>query len=279
MAWVHSRVQPRKKEQVGCCNKAFCRICCWSRDISVATWFRFDITEKRIHNYVLFWLIVLISLLFVPTSGWPGWILVGVALYRLQDLTFSTLDNALQLTKRSELSDNYDGLTSVVLALVNIIQIVLIFAIAYLVLTGHNPRSFSNRPTGRLGEFFLSWISLPPLGGDASPRSTMAEILTIIEEGTGLVIIVIAINRFLTYPKRPKEDDDAPDSLSARANLASSTGRAGDAAGARDQLAALLPVCERVLGAEHPDTLTARAKLAYWTGQAEAGTGRQSVPQ
>jgi hypothetical protein len=56
-----------------------------------------------------------------------------------------------------------------------------------------------------------------------------------------------------------------PATLTARANLASWTGQAGDAAGARDQYAALLPVRERVLGAEHPDTLTARANLAHWT--------------
>ena len=61
-----------------------------------------------------------------------------------------------------------------------------------------------------------------------------------------------------------------PDTLTARANLAS-LDRAGGrhAAGARDQYAALVPVRERVSGAEHPDTLTARANLAYWTRQAQ----------
>ena len=49
-----------------------------------------------------------------------------------------------------------------------------------------------------------------------------------------------------------------PDTLAARGNLARWTGEAGDAAGARDQFAALLPVVERVLGPEHPDTLAAR---------------------
>jgi hypothetical protein len=44
--------------------------------------------------------------------------------------------------------------------------------------------------------------------------------------------------------------------------------QAGDAAGARDQFAALLPIRERVSGAEHPATLSARANLAYWAGQA-----------
>jgi len=51
-------------------------------------------------------------------------------------------------------------------------------------------------------------------------------------------------------------------------NLARFTGDAGDAAGARDQFAALLPVEERVLGPEHPDTLVTRCNLAWWTGQA-----------
>jgi hypothetical protein len=41
-----------------------------------------------------------------------------------------------------------------------------------------------------------------------------------------------------------------------------------DAAGTRDQYAALLPIQERVLGPEHPDTLTTRASLALWTGKA-----------
>ncbi|MGH3151716.1 MAG: tetratricopeptide repeat protein, partial [Streptosporangiaceae bacterium] len=59
-----------------------------------------------------------------------------------------------------------------------------------------------------------------------------------------------------------------PGTLAARSELAYSTGQAGDAAGARDQFAALLPVTERVLGIEHPDTLTSRHNLANFTGYA-----------
>ena len=51
-------------------------------------------------------------------------------------------------------------------------------------------------------------------------------------------------------------------------DLACWTGVAGDPAAARDQFAALLPVRERVLGAEHPDTLDVRDNLAGWTGAA-----------
>ena len=64
-----------------------------------------------------------------------------------------------------------------------------------------------------------------------------------------------------------------PDTLTTRANLARWTGEAGDAAGARDQYAALLPIRERVLGPEHPDTLTARHNLAHWTGEAGDAAG------
>ena len=48
---------------------------------------------------------------------------------------------------------------------------------------------------------------------------------------------------------------------------------AGDAAGARDQYAALLPIVERVQGTEDPATLDTRAELAHWTEQAEDDAG------
>ena len=68
-------------------------------------------------------------------------------------------------------------------------------------------------------------------------------------------------------------EDDAygpehPGTLLARANLAGMTGEADDPAGARDQYAALLPVIERVSGAEDTDTLSMRIDFAYWTGRA-----------
>jgi Domain of unknown function (DUF4062)/Tetratricopeptide repeat len=61
--------------------------------------------------------------------------------------------------------------------------------------------------------------------------------------------------------------------LNARHRRAHWTGDAGDAAGARDQYVALLPIMERVLGSEHPETLTARGNLAHWTGEAGDAAG------
>jgi Tetratricopeptide repeat len=66
----------------------------------------------------------------------------------------------------------------------------------------------------------------------------------------------------------PGLGSDRPDALAARASLASERGLAGDAAAARDEFAALVPVVERVLGPEHPDALAIRNERAYWIGQA-----------
>ena len=74
-----------------------------------------------------------------------------------------------------------------------------------------------------------------------------------------------------------REDDaygaEHSDTLNARHELARWTGWAGDAAGARDQFAALLPIRERVSGPEHPHTLTTRASLARWTWEAGDAAG------
>ena len=64
-----------------------------------------------------------------------------------------------------------------------------------------------------------------------------------------------------------------PYTLETRLRLASWTGVAGDAAAARDQVAALLPAIERVLGPDHPDTQEARHILTSWTSKAEGTAG------
>ena len=64
-------------------------------------------------------------------------------------------------------------------------------------------------------------------------------------------------------PRGARRQGSVP--LGPDANLANWTGEAGDAAAARDQYAALLPVHERVFGADHPSTRITRANLAHWT--------------
>jgi hypothetical protein len=66
--------------------------------------------------------------------------------------------------------------------------------------------------------------------------------------------------------------------LAAREELAYWTGCAGDAAAARDQFAALLPIRERVLGLEHAETLAIWYQLAHWTARVgDAATAQDLV--
>ena len=58
----------------------------------------------------------------------------------------------------------------------------------------------------------------------------------------------------------------------ARYELARWTGHAGDATAARDQLTALLPVQERILGSGHPRTVATRHELDRWKAQAGEAT-------
>jgi hypothetical protein len=66
---------------------------------------------------------------------------------------------------------------------------------------------------------------------------------------------------------------DHPDTLVARADLASWRGEAGDVTGAAAAYEELLTDEERVLGLDHPDTLTTRNNLARWRGEAGDVTG------
>ena len=75
----------------------------------------------------------------------------------------------------------------------------------------------------------------------------------------------------VTFPRIRNVDlspEETASNLAAQVSLALWIGEAGNAPAARDQFAALLPACERVLGPEHPDMLAARGELAYWMGQA-----------
>lgn len=68
-----------------------------------------------------------------------------------------------------------------------------------------------------------------------------------------------------------------PAALRTRAAVANWTGEAGDPGGARDMLAALLPVCDRALGADDRQTLLVAARLADWTGQAGDWPGARDL--
>jgi hypothetical protein len=94
-----------------------------------------------------------------------------------------------------------------VLAIVNIVQIVTIFAIAFLVFTSH--AAFRPAvPPSRFGHFYLSWDTLPPLGSGYAAQTVRAQALVMTESAVGVLLTVIALSRFLSNPETG--DESAP---------------------------------------------------------------------
>ena len=107
------------------------------------------------------------------------------------------------------------------------------------------------------------------LGADSDSMAWIAEYLGF----SGNYRAALALEEQVVNARQESRGAENPGTLAARNNLAYWTGLAGDAAGARDQLAALLPVYERVLGSEHPDTLAARNNLAQLTARTGDAAG------
>ncbi len=176
-----------------------------SEHVSVSYWgrraLRGDVQPRKANadwqawfygSYVVVWFIALLLILaLAPVSG--GWSLffVGVVLYRLQDMILGTIGDAFDFNRAGGV-----WMHKVMLAIVNIAQIVMIFAFVFLVLTPE--RAFAPAPPlGRFGHFFLSWSTLPPLGSGFAAHTTRARVLVMLESAAGVLLTVIALSRFL----------------------------------------------------------------------------------
>lgn len=174
-------------------------VCLCSRAISILTPFEGRLRQYTVDSYVLFWLAVLIALATAAprTGGW-GMVVASVALYRVQDLLFSTLDDALALTGRFQ---GFTAPSKVIIALVNMMQIVLAFTIAIGVFTLSS--DWSNAPAHALGRFncfVLSWAGLIPFGVSSSAVSSDAQLISIVESAVAVIILLVALSRFLSLP-------------------------------------------------------------------------------
>jgi len=97
-------------------------------------------------------------------------------------------------------------------------------------------------------------------GDAAGARDQLAGLLPVFERVAGA-----------GDPGGPGAGRELRDALTVRRELARWTGEAGDAAGARDQLAELLPVVKEALGGQHPDTLAVQRQLGHWKGNWSRG--------
>jgi hypothetical protein len=154
--------------------------------------------QWAIHVYVLAWMGGLLWLLVsAPMGGWWPFLAPGIAFYRLQDLLLSSMVDALSL--RSTFG-KYDSRARVLIVLVNVVQLVVIFAIAYrYCLDTPVSKAFKdvqdlNTPFNYL---FLSWANLPPLGSGNAPLTFRARVLSMAETASALLLVVMALSAFL----------------------------------------------------------------------------------
>jgi hypothetical protein len=145
--------------------------------------------------YVLAWLgALLVILMWAPLEGNWGLAFAALAFYRLEDMVFGTIGDAFVFN-----TIGGTGGSKVLLAVINLFQIVVIFAIVFFVLlprTAFNPPA----PVGRFGHLFLSWSTLPPLGSGFLPLTTRARSMVMVESAAGVLITIVALSRFLSAP-------------------------------------------------------------------------------
>jgi hypothetical protein len=204
-------VDPPKEHVV----TGICKVSGW---ISLATLLPLDRKSegKRsggLEGYVVLWLIALVLMLFGgPSSGCWAVTWAWVGLYRLQDLVFASLDNVFGLTERGmrwqKRSDG--GVGPVVIALWNIVQVIVIFALAYQNLAGHGdgvfegPKADSTGPSGHFGFLYLSWTTLFPATSGYTAISPTARWLVMVEGASGLLIIGLTLAGLLSRLKDEK---------------------------------------------------------------------------
>lgn len=149
-------------------------------------------------GYVSLWLLVsLVTLWFGPYSGVWAVVIVVAALYRLQDLVFASLDNVFGLTKRGDKWRALPATAPVVINLLNIIQVIVIFALAYQNLPGGGSAAFrgpeQTNLSGPFGFLYLSWTTLFPPGSGYTPTTATTRSLVMAESTSGLLIIGLTL--------------------------------------------------------------------------------------
>ncbi|HEV3231449.1 MAG TPA: hypothetical protein VG245_04270, partial [Candidatus Dormibacteraeota bacterium] len=176
--------------------------CQASAAISISTIFGWDGEDRLLQRYIAIWTLALagfVAALYL--TGLPGWVFVvlaGLALYRLQDLVFASLDDALQLTPRDNQFNVLPHGFAVQVGLVNIVQIVLIFALCLKVFAANDFDAAANHLTTPFDYLYLSWMVLLPPGSGYNASTWVGRALSMLESGVGLLVVVLALSSFLS---------------------------------------------------------------------------------
>lgn len=182
-------------------NRATGVLCDLSTMISAPQWFGWDEnTQGYMQLYILGWFAPLALLFAVaPESVWPWGLLVLILpVYRLQDLFFATLVDGLNLR---DTYAKYDATGRILILLVNLLQIVIIFAILYRIIVGPDVSATLRDSHSQFDYFLLSWKSLPPFGNLGDIQTRWGQALGMLEAGIGIVVGGIALGAFVGRQK------------------------------------------------------------------------------
>jgi hypothetical protein len=176
-------------------NRAVSILCTASGSVSIGRTFGIAAAANqwKLHLYVSGWLLALIIIFATtPRTGALALALTGLAFYRLQDLLFASLSDALELGFQ-----HFNWRGRLIILLVNIAEIVLIFGIANYVLSDASTTAASGSGH-RFDALFASWVNFPPLGGGSVPTTVGARALTMAETGVGFLMVVMALSAFIS---------------------------------------------------------------------------------
>ncbi|MBB3606083.1 hypothetical protein FHT40_005772 [Mycolicibacterium sp. BK556] len=218
---------PKLAERIEDCKKSrngsvavLTQFCQYSVIFSAATWLGLnDSVKGRRHlAYVGVWMVGLLALLkFGPFTGVAAFVVVVAGLYRLQDLVFASLDNVFGLTRRGDKWRSVPAGTSVVINLLNIIQVIVVFALAYQNVHGGGNDGFEHKDLPDLTDpfsfLYLSWTTLFPPGSGYQPTSLGTRLLVMAEGTSGLLIIGVTL-AVLVARMPPRTQPEPPESSS-----------------------------------------------------------------
>lgn len=127
-------------------------------------------------------------------------------------------------------------------------------------------KAAENQEPGRLEADRVGDLLRLAAGSTSGRTHAVLELISACWDGEGESFS--ARDRLQSLEAQLRSDRDDHLRLHVQQEAAYWTGVAGDAAAARDQFAALVPMHDRVLGSKQRDTLRTRHELAYWTGVA-----------
>lgn len=194
-------------------------LCVISARISAATLLNLNRSKRgySLECYALVWLISLWLMLTTDSvSGVGRFLILALGVYRLQDLVFASLDNVFGLTMRGEDWERLPPATPVLINLLNIVQVIVIFALFYRNWPDAGHDGFSgdqlNALPGKLGFGFLymSWTTLFPPGSGFTPIHTATRWLIMTESVTGLLIIGLTLAALLSRDDNSTQEARLP---------------------------------------------------------------------